>query len=369
MKYLIRSIIVVIACATVISCDDMYSIHQKYLDEGEKTYIGYPSIVEANAGYERIRLVWKLNSDPKINESCIYWNNRQDSVTVPVNRTDSVMRVIIPLSEGKYNLEIVNKSADGLRSLTNTASVESYGETYRNNLYNRIVTAQVAAEDNITLTWSVEEGCIGAEMRYINKHGQEKEIFVAGNQTILVIDDYKPGGSFTYASLYIPEESAIDTISASSTTEQFAMFYREIDRTGWTITASSTGGSFVAGNLLDGNIDTMWHSNWGGASSEIPYTLAIDMQQVYAIDRISFSRRNSDQFVTDTRTIEVEAKEKAEDEFVFVGEYKFGTSTDLTGVFTLPETVNARYVNIIVTEEGRDKNASLSEIRFYEQDK
>ncbi|MDR2038690.1 MAG: discoidin domain-containing protein [Bacteroidales bacterium] len=365
MKYLIYSTIVFISACLIVSCDDMYDIHQKYLDEGEEVYIGYPDIVAANGGFERIQLIWKLNADPKIAECCIYWNDREDSLTVPVNRTDTAMIQIIPLPEGKYIMEMVNKSRDGYCSLFNTVSVESYGEIYRKGLYNRLVTSQVAAENNITLQWSLEEGCVGTKMSYINKNGQEKEVFIKADQTTLVLDDYVSGGAFSYVSLFVPETSAIDTIATNATNMDFAVFYRELSRTGWSITASSVlSASYPATNVLDGNTSTMWHSLETGP---FPYTLELDMQQVYEISKIAISRRNHTTMVTDTRTVVIEAKENAGDNFVTIAEYDFGpSSTDLTGEIILPGTVNARYVNVLITAGNRGYSASLSEIRIYE---
>lgn len=224
MKYSAFFLIIILYMWLFASCDDMYSIHEKYLNEKETVYIGYPDIISGNGGYERIQLIWKLNADPKIDECCIYWNNRADSLSVPVDRTDSIMSQILPLPEGKYLLEMVNKSKKGHRSLTSTISGESFGEKYQEGLYNRLVTNQVANQDSIILHWSLEEGCVGIDMNYINQNNQRKEVFVKSEQTTLILKDYVPGGYFTYSSLYLPEINAIDTISALEVTLQFKSY-------------------------------------------------------------------------------------------------------------------------------------------------
>lgn len=383
MKYLIHWIIIFVSACFIVSCDDMYSIHQKYLDEGEDVYIGYPDIVAANGGYGRVQLVWKLNADPKIDECCIYWNERKDSITVAPNRTDSVMKQIIPLTEGKYILEMVNKSNKGYRSLVKTVSVESYGREYQNSLYNRIVTDQAATPENVTLTWSLEEGCVGVNMKYTNKSNQQKEVFIEGEQTTLVIDDYKPGGSFTYSSLFVPEVGAIDTIPANEVTAQFPSFYilskevweadyhadyADIDRTGWTTDASTeelTGEGAVNGRaatLLDGNLDTFWHSQWSNsAKPPMPHRLDFDMKESKTITSIELARRKSNK---DTKKVVFYISEDNTN-WTEAGSLSYPNDANPNSkVVMYPNTIKGRYLRLMVTESNNGVNASLSELKL-----
>jgi galactose oxidase len=50
-------------------------------------------------------------------------------------------------------------------------------------------------------------------------------------------------------------------------------------RTGWIATATSqetVRENGAAGNVLDGNVGTIWHSKWGGTADPLPHTLTID---------------------------------------------------------------------------------------------
>ena len=47
----------------IAACGDMYDVHEKYLKMGEETYLGIASDLEANSGFNRIELKWKLNAD------------------------------------------------------------------------------------------------------------------------------------------------------------------------------------------------------------------------------------------------------------------------------------------------------------------
>lgn len=382
MKYLIHVIIVLISVCFIASCDDMNNIHQKYLDEGEAVYLGYPDIVTANAGYERIQLVWKINADPKIDECCIYWNNRQDSLTVAPDRTNSIMKQIISLPEGKYNLEMVNKSKKGYRSLVSTVSGESYGKEYRNSLYNRVVTQTVATPEKITLSWSLEEGCVGVNMSYINKNDQLTEVFIKSEQTTLELDDFVPGGTYTCSSLYVPETGAIDTIPSNEVTAQFLSFYTlskeewdadyhpdytDLDRTEWEIVSASTeelvGEGSVNGRaaaILDGNYSSFWHSEWyDGAKPPLPHRIDIDMKESKTVTSIELARRQSNK---DTKKVVFYISQNGND-WDEIGYLNYPNDTAPNAkVIMFPNPVEGRYLRLMVTESNNGINASLSEI-------
>lgn len=220
MKYLVV-IIATLSLGMLFACDDMYSVHQQYLDEGEQTYLGKPVVQMVQGGKERVQVVWKLNADPKIKTCCIYWNDRSDSLVVPPNYTDTVMRQIIPLEEGSYVFELMTKGDNGLTSLTSVTSGKSYGTNYQMGLYNVLLTNQSKTDDGLLMTWSIENGCVFSELEYVNNSGEKKKTRFAGDETNLVLDDYMPGGDFILQSYYLPEEFSIDTIPAISQTLKF----------------------------------------------------------------------------------------------------------------------------------------------------
>lgn len=385
MKYLIHAVIAFIFVCIVASCDDMNSIHQKYLDEGEAVYIGYPDIVAARAGYGRIQLEWKINADPKIDGCCIYWNDRKDSMTVTPDRTVPVMEQVITLPEGKYILEIVNKSKDGYRSLAGTVSGESYGEEYKNSLYNRTVTEVAIKPGKVIFTWAPEEGCVGVNLSYTNSKDQTKEVFIKSDQTVLELDDFVVGGTYTYSSLYVPEAGAIDTVASNTTTSRFPnnppyytlskeeweaeyhADYADIDRTGWIASASTEeigGEGPVNGRvatILDGNLSTFWHTQWQGtgANPPVPHTINIDMLESKTVSSIELARRSNNR---DTKKVVFYISED-NSEWNEIGYLDYPNATTPNAkVILLPDPVTGRYFRIVVTECNNASNASLSEV-------
>lgn len=381
MKYIIHTITCFLTICFFVSCDDMYSIHQKYLDEGEDVYIGYPQIVSTHAGYERVQLVWKLNADPKIDVCCIYWDDRSDSITVTPNRVDSVMKQIISLPEGKYIIEMVNKSNKGYYSLTSTVSVESFGQEYRNNLYNRVVTAQTATPDKATLTFSSEEGCVGVSLSYTNRNNQQKEIIFPGEQATVEIEDFMPGGAFTYSSLFVPENGAIDTIPTNPVTMQFLSYftlskeewennyqadYTNLDRSDWTISGSTeelvgegaTNGRLAA--ILDGDPATFWHSEWNNnANPSMPHRIDIDMKEVKTVTSIELARRQSNK---DTKKVVFYISNDGQT-WTDAGYMEFPNNASPNSlVLMYPNAIKGRYLRLMVAESNNAPHASLSEI-------
>lgn len=67
----------------------------------------------------------------------------------------------------------------------------------------------------------------------------------------------------------------------------------------WDITASSeelTGEGAVNGRaraVIDGDVNTFWHSNWASTAPPFPHWLNIDMKQLYFIDKIALHPRNN----------------------------------------------------------------------------
>ncbi|MEN8186070.1 MAG: DUF3472 domain-containing protein [Bacteroidota bacterium] len=72
------------------------------------------------------------------------------------------------------------------------------------------------------------------------------------------------------------------------------------DRSGWSIEAYSTqedqGGEGTTGrakDILDGDLDTYWHSCWSGCTAAPPHYIIVDMGQSQKVDGFRFNQRQS----------------------------------------------------------------------------
>lgn len=163
----------------IAACGDMYDVHEKYLKMGEETYLGIASDLEANSGFNRIELKWKLNADPRINASIISWEGCETPIEVPISADRDVndyISKIIDLSEGKYIFSIINKSETGKESLIQTISGEVYGGSYQAGLSAQGINSMAATlSKGVTIKWAPMEGCTKTMFTYTSNEGSEKQ--------------------------------------------------------------------------------------------------------------------------------------------------------------------------------------------------
>lgn len=381
MKNRFKAFAVVAAVATLTGCDSMISIHEQYLNQGEKIYLGIPEIVRAQAGEGRIQLVWKLNADPKIDKCCIYWNNRKDSVEIPADRSDTAMFYTVKIPEGKYTFEIKNKSNEWAEtSLTKSISASSYGAEYINSLYPRDIQSMVASPDSIIMHWADVEGCIGVNLSYENNRGVMKKLHISSDVKKTVLKDYVVGGTFSYNSLYVPEPDAIDTIASNESAGYFPIYYTyskeewekihaqnaDVDKTNWTATANSeelTGEGAVNGRaaaILDGSLSTFWHSKWDNGKDPLPFNINIDMQKEQVLNSIELARRTDN---TNTKTVIIKISNDNQN-WTEIGSMVFPNSAAPNSkVLFYPKTVRGRYLMLNMPDSNSDV-CSLSEVFF-----
>lgn len=384
-KYVLYSALAIVATA----CGDLYEIHEKYLTEGEETYIGLPDTLIANGGFKRIELKWKLNADPRISKSIITWNGCTEPLEVSVDRSKEFMSTIINLEEGKYNFQLVNVSETSKKSLPSTVSGEVYGDAYQSRLPQRGINSMSASLDGgITIQWAQEEGCIGTNVTYTNEDGDTKKILVAEDESKTVLPDALPGTNFTVSSLFKPEENALDEITSLENTLSFISYYSvtkadwdatyhqnytDVDRTGWTVEASTeepVGETSAAQphngqavSLLDDDLTTFWHSQWkgDGANPPLPHLITFNMQQSQDIISIELARRAGNK---DTKTVTFGISDDNE-QWTELGSMEFPDAADPNAmIIVFPKPVNGRYLRTTVTGSNNGVNASIAEIWF-----
>lgn len=386
MKKIVKYYIACCSTAVVLaSCGDLYETHEKYLKMAEETYIGFADSLQANGGFNRIELKWKLNADPKISTCEISWNGSEKPLEVAADRSKEYMSKIIDLPEGKYIFRVIVKSDSGKESLPQTVSGEVYGSAYQSRLPQRGINSMAASlSGGITLEWAPEEGCIGTKLTYTNKNGEKKTISVSEDESTTVLPDAIPGTEFAIYSVFKPEVEALDEMTSLPKTLSFISYYSvskadwdatyheqytDIDRTGWTVEASTEeleGELPVSGpadRILDGNDASFWHSQWKGEGSNppLPHLLTIDMLKTQNIMSIELARRKSNK---DTKTVVFSISDNKED-WTELGTMDFPNAADPNAmVIVLPEIVSGRYLRTTVTGSNNASNASIAEIRF-----
>ena len=221
MKKIIENLIVLTVLLSYgltvfLSCDSMNDIHQKYLDAGERVYLGMTDSITAYSGRNRVKLVWYANADPKVETTVIYCDTRKDSIEKPFTRIkeglqkDSV--IIQGLDEDIHLFVLFNKNSRGERSLKTTVQERSYGENYERFLVNRFVKNAMYSNGSLKIEWSgIAVTDVGVSLDYTDTNGNAKTLPVSGTEPVTTISDFKKGGSLWYQTMYKPNATAIDT--------------------------------------------------------------------------------------------------------------------------------------------------------------
>ncbi len=214
---------VILLCVVIFSsCDEMNSLHQPYLDEGEITYRAKPDSIAVSSGNERVKIQWILSIDSKITKTVIEYNNRETVIEVGIKRTNPVDTfdvIIDKLAEGDYKFEIRNEDDRGNSSLVVNEFASIYGEAYRSGLTARIVKKLVATADSATIYWGrPKEGETGLELEYQNTNQKKVVVYVPKEISETVIYGQQSQGELKYRSFYLPQKNAIDTFATDTVT-------------------------------------------------------------------------------------------------------------------------------------------------------
>lgn len=287
------------------ACDDMNDLHQKYLDEGSKVYIGKPDSVIARAGYDCLRLIWTNNADSKIKKTRIVYNYGNDTIVVPFERKvpgyqkDSIT---LQLEPGDYLFSICNLTEDeSLHSIVvEEIRGKVYGESYKNALSTRSYTPAVDG-NTVTVTWGdITSDYIYSILKHIDNSGAEPvetEYICENNAYRTVIENVNDGDCIVVASAYIPEENYIGIMESPAHTTCFEIKNGEINRSlysrytsiGYDNTTTHAGWSEFW-TMFDRDPSPSWLTLISDENSEndhkFPLSFSIDMNATAELDKV-----------------------------------------------------------------------------------
>lgn len=198
------------------SCSEQDEYLQ-YIQGGEIIYTGKIDSVKVLSGKNRVRLEGLIMADPKVSELRVFWNNRSDSVVVPIERSadiDTVRVLIDNLPENIYNFEVRTYDSFGNRSIAVNSTGQVYGERYQQSLYNRPISSDNLVGNQLVVNYAGMDrssGVIGTELSYEDSTGEEQTIFTPIDSSQVLIEDFASGTAYEYRTLFLPEPTAIDT--------------------------------------------------------------------------------------------------------------------------------------------------------------
>lgn len=351
-------------CLLLLSCQGMNDPIQEYLDRGEVNYIGKVDSVITSGGNGRILFSWRVNADPRIEACVICWNNGADSIIYPIDKSklvnNRISSIFNNMKEGTYVFNMYHSGKSGYNSVKQEVVGKVYGDLYKETISARKIKKVTTFKDKAEINWSNAEGALKVNLYYVNHKGNKiiKEVLPSEEKTIL--DDYTLGGEFNYETLYLPEENALDTFRVQSDMLKFPSFY-ELDRSAWTATASSDKAGSDGGTaqtLLDGNLETYWHSQWA-PDAPLPHWILIDMKKEYEVNVVEVFKKLTN---ADCKKLNVWVSMNGID-FNQIGTIEYeNTPLPNSKEITLNTAVRAKFIKLIITESWRGPYTCLSEI-------
>lgn len=205
--------------------------YKKYLGSGPQVYPGNADSLQAIPGRYRVQLTWQLISDPTITKAIVFWNDRKDSLVVPIKRTDGVdtIKVIVDkLLEQTYTFEVFTYDKEGHQSVGSAVSGRVLGSNFEATLNNWAVaqSSMIKASPPYSaavVVWNTFylKGLLGAKIRYKDADGSQRSLFVPadtiGQPPVVtsMLEKFVPGESFSYSTAYLAETGSIDTFYAA----------------------------------------------------------------------------------------------------------------------------------------------------------
>ena len=180
-------------------------------------------------------------------------------------------------------------------------------------------------------------------------------VMVLGGQSDLVIDNLVVEDLGEGEDLGIPEGD-IDPEESIDQSDDISL----IPQSGMTVTASSeeTSGEYApASNVIDGDVETFWHSKWTGQPEELPHRLTLDLGEAYSINKVTLVPRQDQDNGVITK-YEIHTSMDGEN-YTKVAEGDWAANKGLK--VARFDTVEAKYVKLVAIE-GKNGFATAAEI-------
>lgn len=207
------------------SCDDMNSVHKKYVKNGERIYLAKPMEVKVLAGKNRVAFDFKI-INPTTEKYCTV--SSPDGTEIFKVEIDSkvdtfkVYRILDNLKEGTYQFYLQTFDGKGNTSIKETAFGKAYGEYYQSTLQNvsvKEVSAEGATATKIKLA-NTNSDISGYELKF-TRQGETAETYLKVNDvkklswnddaSFTIESTLSQEGGLKWRAAYLPEKVAVDT--------------------------------------------------------------------------------------------------------------------------------------------------------------
>ncbi|MGV8136693.1 MAG: DUF4998 domain-containing protein [Mangrovibacterium sp.] len=293
-----RIIYVLLGIALCWSCSDMNSLHDEYLQRGERICVSQPDSVMALPGKNRVQILYR-NLDPKVAKLIVYWDFKKDSAIfeVPSDRLGEWISVDIKnLVEKQYTFDLVTVDKNNkYPSVPFSISEAAYGSSFESTLSPRKIksgTVFPLKDNTMTIEWAnAVKGMIGVELLYKDAStGADRTLFVPNDVLETKKSDVDAESVIRYRTFFLPVEDCIDTFRTAYASVNLSITLDEkIDRTKF----KRWNPSGIPYRSYSGwELETIWNGNLNNPgflapqNSGYPFVFTFDLGQTAAIRRI-----------------------------------------------------------------------------------
>lgn len=301
-KYILIAIPVIAGILYASSCSKQDDYKKEFLAGGEIIYAGALDTVVAQSGYKRINLKMVLGGDPQVTKIKAFWNDRHDSVEIPVTRpavSNTINLLIRDLTAGNYNFTVYTYDNQNHASVIRNASGVVYDDDYLNSLANRTLKSGTPSVevDSMIIKWNEpNSGQVDTEVKYTLKNGEEKVVILTPADTVLGIPDgYLAGSQLKYRSRYVPNATSYDTFVvreySTFTLNALPLYERQLDKSLFkqyklpTDAGPSTYATWVMTALWNNTYNTPGYAT---AVATLPVWFTIDLGESARINRFIY---------------------------------------------------------------------------------
>src|SRR5690606_7878093 len=199
----------------VVACSKMDATYKDFIKDGEIRYSQKPDTLGISPGHNRVK-AWLVAKRTDVSKFKIYWNDRGNSVEVPVTdafETDTLSVIIDNIEEGSYTFEFLTFDREGNTSIVVDTVGYVYGDEYISSMSNRLISQASLIEEEVIISWYTQsnENAIRSEIRYKSQDGTAHQIRVDAGDMETVIEEEPMEGSIEYRTVFLPHPNAIDT--------------------------------------------------------------------------------------------------------------------------------------------------------------
>jgi hypothetical protein len=134
-----------------------------------------------------------------------------------------------------------------------------------------------------------------------------------------------------------------------------------LDRSSWTISASSeqaTGETTgLATAVLDGNVNTYWHSNYTGTPNVYPHWLLVNMKKAIVITQVNLTARQNN--VNGFTKFKLEGSTDGVT-FTSFGEFTFNPALATEQAFTLSPARNVQFLRLTALDKAATQAGTIT---------